>query len=520
MVSTQSMAAWVFMISITLRGCSQIENPSKESIFLFSNLIKRGFPNPNSFTLAFVLKSCALVSAFEEGRQIHSHVLKSGLDSSPFVQTALVNFYSKCEAIGFARRAFDEIPERNLIAWSTMISGYARIGSVNEALSLFREMQKAEISPDEVTMVSVITACATAGALDLGRWVHAFIDKHVINVDLELSTALVNMYAKCGCIERARKVFDEMPVRDTKAWSSMIVGLAIHGLAEDALDVFSRMEAAKVKPNMVTFIGVLSACAHSGLVSEGRRYWSSMLEFGIEPSMEHYGCMVDLLCRAGFIEEAYALVETMPISPNPIIWRTLLMGCKKNGILDKGEIIAERLLELDPLNAENYILISNMYASCLQWEKVGHVRKKMNENGIKAVPGCSSIEVDGFVHEFVIGDWSHPEAMGIRDVLKDITERVRHAGHEPRKSAVLHDLADEEKEGALCEHSERLAIAFGLLKTKAPVVIRVVKNLRVCGDCHEVTKIISKVYKREIIVRDRVRFHKFIDGACSCRDYW
>ncbi|XP_057982121.1 putative pentatricopeptide repeat-containing protein At5g40405 [Malania oleifera] len=515
-IPNPSIFAWNSMI----RGYSQIESPSKEPFSFFKRLIRRGYPNPNTFTAAFVLKACSVVSAFGEGRQVHAGVLRSGLLTSPFVQTALVNFYAKCEEIGFARNMFDEIPERNLVAWSTMISGYARIGSVNEALSLFRLMQKESIVPDEVTMVSVISACAAWGALDIGRWVHAFVEKNSIKTDLELSTALVNMYAKCGCIERAKDVFSKMPVKDTKAWSSLIVGLAIHGLAKDALETFSRMEEAKVKPNHVTFIGVLSACAHSGLVSEGRRYWSGMLKAGIEPSMEHYGCMVDLLCRASLVDEAYILVETMPLAPNPIIWRTLLVGCKKNRVLDKGEIVAERLLELEPLNAENYILLSNLYASVLDWEKVSHVRKKMKERGIKTAPGCSSIEIDGFVHEFVLGDWSHPEMKEIREVLREISERVRKAGHKPWTSAVLHDFGEEEKETALCEHSERLAIAYGLLKTKAPVVIRIVKNLRVCDDCHEVTKIISEVYKREIIVRDRVRFHKFVDGTCSCRDYW
>uniref|UniRef100_A0A1D1Z5S0 Pentatricopeptide repeat-containing protein At1g59720, mitochondrial n=1 Tax=Anthurium amnicola TaxID=1678845 RepID=A0A1D1Z5S0_9ARAE len=510
----------VFSWNSMIRGCSQLLNPSREPISLYKLMLQRGFANPNSFTLAFALKACSVISAFLEGCQIHTHVYRYGLHSSPFVQTGLLNFYAKCEQLNAARSIFIEIPDKNLVAWSSMISGYARIGMVNEAFGLFREMQEARINPDEVTMVSVISACAKAGALDLGKWVHAFIDRNAIKLDMELNTALVDMYAKCGSIVKAREVFDKMSERDTKAWSSMIVGLAIHGHVEDVLELFSRMKERKVKPNEVTFIGVLSACAHRGLVSEGRRFWSTMQKLGIEPYMEHYGCMVDLLCRAGLIEEAYGFVETMPISPNSVIWRTLLVGCKNKRILDKGEIVAKRLLELEPLNAENYVLLSNMYALTFQWEKVSFLRKMMKQNGVKVVPGLSSIEIDGFVHEFVVGDESHLEIKNIREVLKYISDRVRHAGHEPLTSVVVHDVGEEEKEISLCEHSERLAIAFGLMKTRPPVIIRVVKNLRVCGDCHEVTKIISKVFDREIVVRDRVRFHHFVRGACSCNDFW
>lgn len=229
-----------------IRGCSLIENPSREPVYLFRRLVKTGYPSPNSFTFAFVLKACSIVTAFEEGRQVHTRVLRSGFGSNPFVQTALVNFYAKCEQIGLAKMTFDEIPERNSVAWSTMISGYTKVGLFNEALGLFREMQKAGVEPDEVTLVSMISACAGAGALDIGRWFHAYMEKQMIDTDLELSTALVNMYARCGCIERAKEVFHEMPVKDTKVWSTMIVGLAVHGLSEDALEAFARMEEAKV----------------------------------------------------------------------------------------------------------------------------------------------------------------------------------------------------------------------------------------------------------------------------------
>ncbi|XP_015581140.3 pentatricopeptide repeat-containing protein At2g02980, chloroplastic [Ricinus communis] len=482
-------------------------------------MVTRGFPRANTFTMAFVLKACASIMAFEEGRQIHARILRSGFSLNPYVQSSLVSLYGKCEEIRLAKQVFDEITERNLVCWSAMISGYARVGMVNEALSMFREMQEVGIEPDEVSLVGVISACAMAGALDIGRWIHAYIKKRMIHIDLELNTALVNMYAKCGCIEKAKEIFDYMPVKDSKAWSSMIVGLAIHGLAEDALEMFSRMEEAKAKPNHVTFIGILSACAHGGLVSEGKRYWSNMIELGIEPSMEHYGCMVDLLCRGGLVDEAYNFAQTIP-SPNPVIWRTLLVGYKKNQNFQQAETVSEKLFELEPLNAENYVILANVYASVSQWEKMSILRKKMKEKSIKAVPGCTSIEVDGFVHEFVMGDWSHPEAEEIKRALNDISMRIRNTGYEPCVSTVLHYVADEEKEEALSEHSERLAISYGLLKVKAPAPIRIVKNLRVCRDCHEVTKIISKIYGREIIVRDRVRFHKFVNGTCSCKDYW
>lgn len=279
----------------------------------------------------------------------------------------------------------------------------------------------------------------------------------------------------------------------------------------------------QVKPNEVTFVGLLSACAHRGLVSEGRRFWSTMQELGIEPHMEHYGCMVDLLCRAGLIEEAHSFVNAMPVSPNPVIWRTLLVGCKNRRMLAKGEAIASQLLELEPRNPENYVVLSNLYAMNSQWEKVAGLRKTMRDGGVRAAAGLSCVEIAGRLHQFAAGGTgggAHPEMEGIRAVLKEVAERVRAAGHRPETAAVLHDVGEEEKEMALCEHSERLAIAYGMMKTAPPAAIRVVKNLRVCVDCHEVTKIISREFDREIVVRDRVRFHRFVGGVCSCGDFW
>ncbi|GER57169.1 pentatricopeptide repeat (PPR) superfamily protein [Striga asiatica] len=519
-ILSQIPRAAIFPHNTVIRGLLLLRPTSPEPILHFKKLVRKKFPAPNTFTLASVLKCCSVLPAPEEGRQVHKHALTAGLGSDLFVRTSLLNFYTKCDEIGPARKVFDEMTERSVVTWSAMIGGYARAGCVNEALELFREMQRGGVEPDEVTMVGVISACAVTGALELGRWVHEFIRRKGIKNDIEVRTALVNMYAKCGCIERACEVFKAIPVKDAKAWSSMIVGFAVHGLAKEALETFQRMEEAEVEPNHVTLIGVLSACAHGGLVAEGKKYWSTMIESGMEPSMEHYGCMVDLFCRANKIDEAYEFVNSMPISPNPAIWRTLLVACKKNKILEKGENSAKHLLQLEPHNAENYILLSSFYASQSNWVKMSNVRMQMRERGIRAVPGCSSIEIDGRVHEFVMGSWSHPEAQDIRDVIWEVAERVKLVGHEPWIASVLQNVGNGEKESALWEHSERLAIAYGLLRTKAPMVIRVVKNLRVCVDCHEVTKKISKLYAREIVVRDRIRFHKFVGGVCSCEDFW
>ncbi|KAI7731264.1 hypothetical protein M8C21_013207 [Ambrosia artemisiifolia] len=491
-----------------------------QSFSIFKALINRGHPKDNTYTLAFVLKSCTMFLKILEGTQVHSRVIRSGFSSNSFLHCSLVSLYAKCEEIGNARKVFDEMSERSLVVWSVMIDGYVKVGLFNEGLGVFRDMLKAGVGPDEVVMASVVSACAGLGALDVGRWVHAYVKKREIMMDVKLSTALINMYAKCGCVEKAKEVFDEMAVKDSRAWSSMIVGFAVHGLAKDALSVFASMEEAKVKPNHVAYLGVLQACAHGQLVNEGQRHWASLLESGIQPSIEHYSCMVDLYCRANLLQEAYTFIENMPVDPDPVIWRTFLVACKKNKNLKKGELVGQRLLELEPFNPDNYALLSSFYAACSQWSKMGHLRKQMRDNGLKTVPGCSSIEVDGTLHEFVLGDWSHPESKEIKEALSEILRRVESSGHKPNVTGVLHDVVDEVKEEALCEHSERLAIAYGLLKTRAPVVIRVVKNLRVCGDCHEVTKIISRVYEREIVVRDRVRFHRFVDGACSCKDIW
>lgn len=452
---------------------------------------------------------------------IHSQVLKICLDYEPHLINSLIKVYVTCGCIDDARKLFDEMPERDVVSWSIMVSGYAQNGRASEALVLFREMQALNVKADEFTLASVAGACGDMGALDLGKWVHSFVDREGVDLDVVLGTSLVDMYSKCGSLDDAIRVFEGMPKRDVMAWSTMIGGYAIHGLGKKALEIFDTMKRAKVMPNSVTFTSVLCACSHSGLVDEGIHYFNSMhSEYGIVPQIEHYGCMVDLFCRAGLVLRAQEFIQKMPTEPNAVLWRTLLGACKSHGYKELGECISREILELEPHSGENYVLVSNVYASLGRWSRVSKVRSLMKYKKAKKEHGWSSIEVSFVVHQFVMGDESHPEREEIYRLLDEMARKLKQEGHVATTVDVLHDIDEEEKEYALDLHSERLAIAYGLLRLSKDSPIRIVKNLRVCRDCHSVIKLISSVYRRDIIVRDRVRFHHFKEGECSCNDYW
>lgn len=316
-----------------------------------------------------------------------------------------------------------------------------------------------------------------------------------------------------------------MPERDITSWNVMILTLANHGRVRESVELFDRMaRAEKFVPNAITFVAVLSACNHGGMVEEGRRYFQMMVsEYGIRPRIEHYGCMVDILARAGFIEEALDVVSGMNCRPDAIIWRSLLDACcKQNAGLELSEAMAKLALDVpDDAVSGVYVLLSQVYASAQRWNDVGMVRRLMREEGLKKEPGFSSIEMDGLVHQFVAGDTSHPLTEEIYKKLDEIEQRLTSSGYKPNLSAApMVAGIDHAKGAALRLHSERLAISFGLLKATDGAPIRILKNLRVCKDCHTISKIISELYGVEIIVRDRIRFHHFKDGACSCKDYW
>jgi pentatricopeptide repeat protein len=357
--------------------------------------------------------------------------------------------------------------------------------------------------------------------LEWVKEVHSHALEAGFESDVRVGNALVHMYAKSGSIEDARLVFDRMEERNGITWNAMIGGLAQHGLGHEALELFRKMDADGVKPDECSFVAVLSACSHAGLLDDGHRLFAAMTQdYGIEPTVVHCTCMVDLLGRAGFLEEAKVFICNMPVEPNEATWGALLGACRTYGNVELGELSAKEILKLEPMNPSTYVLLSNIYAAAGKWEEVSMVRSMMQERGIRKEPGRSWIEVDDKIHRFVVGDTSHPEAKQIYAELNRLTERIKAEGYIPDTRLVLENIDEEDKELALCSHSEKLAIAYGLIHMPHGKPIRVYKNLRVCSDCHTATKFISKVTGREIVARDANRFHHFNDGVCSCGDYW
>jgi pentatricopeptide repeat protein len=329
------------------------------------------------------------------------------------------------------------------------------------------------------------------------------------------------MYCKCGEISIARCIFDRMPSPDIVSWNAMIMGCALDGPAREALVLFERMELGNVKPNHITFLAVLTACSHAGLVDKGQKYFNSMSDkYGIVPTLEHCAALADILGRAGELDEAYSFISKMQIKPTPSVWSTMLRACRvhKNTVL--AEEVAKKIIELEPSSISSHVVLSNVYSASGRWNEAAHLRKSMRNKGMKKDPACSWIEVKNKLHVFVAHDRSHPWYNRITDALNIFSEQMARQGYVPNTEDVFQDIEEEQKRYVLCGHSEKLAIVFGIISTPPGTSIRVMKNLRVCIDCHTVTKYISKLAEREIVVRDAIRFHHFKDGNCSCGDFW
>jgi pentatricopeptide repeat protein len=492
----------------------------QKALDLFQEMKQEGV-HPNAFTFVAVLNACASLVALEDGRCAHEQIIQSGCESDVFVGSSLVDMYAKCGSIEDAWRVFNKIPCRDVVTWTAMILGHVKCQQGQKALELFRQMQWEGVWPNSVTFVGVLNACASVVALEEGRCAHEQIIERGWDSDVFVGSSLVDMYAKCGSMEDAWKVFNKMQSRDVVTWTAILGGCAMHGHGKDALQHFERMCEEGVAPNDVTFVCLLSACSHAGLVDEGMHCYTSMItDYMISAKLEHYTCMVDLLGRAGHLQEAENMIMAMPFEPHVAPWMALLGACRIHGNVEMGERVAKQILELDPENSAGYVLLSNIYAAAGNMHLSKNVEQQRKERGVKKQPGRTWIEVNNEVHTFVVDDQDHPQMIEIRAELQRLSGLMHDAGYVPDTNFVLHDVEEEEKLFHLCHHSEKLAIALGLINTPPGTPLRIRKNLRVCEDCHTSAKFISKVVGRAIMVRDVNRFHHFEDGICSCMGYW
>ncbi|KAL8268788.1 hypothetical protein R6Q59_002586 [Mikania micrantha] len=492
----------------------------RESIDLYYDMLRSGY-KPNAFSFTFVLPACAGLKSVADGRRVHDDVLLFGCECNEFVITALIDLYGKCGELGVARQLFDEMPVKKTASCNALMAGLVLADKFDGALSLFNEMNNLGIKGDTMTMVSVLQSCASLGALQQGRWAHDHIIRTRMGINLYLGAALINMYARCGSIEEARQVFDKTPQKDIVTWTAIICGYGMHGLAHFSESLFLQMISNGLRPDAVTFVGVLTGFSHNGMVEKGWCYFHKMRdEFGVKPALEHYSCMVDMLGRAGQLKQAEELIRKMYVKPDSKIWGGLLNACKIHKNFKMAERVVPEILKLDPTNAGWHVLMANIYATSGKWDQVAKMRRNMKEKKLEKQPGWSLIEVTGQIHTFLAFDQSHKMSKEIYKYLEDIKEKMRVEGYVPELDVVFEKVDEETKEEMLFYHSERLAIAFGILSTSNGDVLRVMKNLRVCVDCHNVIKFISRIAYREIIVRDAKRFHHFKDGVCSCGDYW
>ncbi|XP_022740080.1 pentatricopeptide repeat-containing protein At5g15340, mitochondrial [Durio zibethinus] len=554
--SCKDIADWTALMSSFSR-----QNRPHDALRLFAQMLENSI-QIDDVPMVCLFSVCAWLRDVGVGSQGHGCVVKMGFEGKVKVSNAMMDMYGKCGMVREMRRVFDEMKEKNVVSWTVVLDGVLKWEGVRSGRLLFDEMpERNEVAwtimvvgcvgsgfskdgflllsemvfhwgfkLNHITLCSLLSACAQSGDVVMGRWVHVYGLKLMgTEMDIMVGTATLDMYAKCGRVDTAVKVFECMPRRNVVSWNAMLSGLAMHGRGRVALDMFPRM-IEEVKPDDLTFIAVLSACSHSGLIDQGSYYFDNLESlYGITPKIDHYACMVDLLGRAGRLEDAQTLINQMPIPPNEVVLGSLLGSCNSHGKLQLAERVLQKLTEMNPLNTEYHILLSNMYALAGKRQKANSLRKVLTTKGIRKVPGMSSIHVDGHVHQFSAGDKSHPRTQEIYLMLDDMVRRLRSAGYIPNPASQVFSGSDgieddamdlEEKEQALFSHSEKLAVCFGLLSTKPGTPLYIFKNLRICQDCHAALKIVSKIYYREIVVRDRNRFHCFKQGSCSCCDFW
>ncbi|CAK7338643.1 unnamed protein product [Dovyalis caffra] len=493
-----------------------------EAFSMFNKMRTVSSISPDLVVFISLIKGCAQQRNLLAASSLHSLIVKCGCENKDPLDNLLLSMYAKCGDLISARKVFDMAHEKNVFLWTSIIGGYTHMGYPAEALVLFKKLLKTAIKPNGATLATILSACADLGSLDMGKEIEEYILANGFHSDRQVQTSLIHMFSKCGSIDKAMSAFERVSDKDLAVWSSMINGCAIHGMGEEAFGLFHKMQEIQgIKPDAVVYTSILLACSHSGLVEDGLKFFKSMQkDFGIVPSVEHYMCLVDLLGRAGQLELALRTIRVMPVKLKAQVWAPFLSACRKHCNLEMGELAARKLLDLDPGSRGNYVLLANLYTSMGKWKEAAATRSLMNDRGLVKVPGWSQVEIDGSVHVFIAGDRKHAQSVDIYKKLEEINLKLAEAGYVPETDTVIHDLEREEKEEVLKVHSERLAVAFGLISTEAGSTLRIIKNVRSCYDCHSALKFISKITGRHLIVRDGSRFHHFESGTCSCKDFW
>ncbi|XP_077239921.1 tetratricopeptide repeat (TPR)-like superfamily protein [Tasmannia lanceolata] len=516
-----NVVSWTSLMA----GYVHIGRPN-EALLLFSKMPENKIL-PNSFTLATAINACSIISDIKTGRKIHARIEILGLHSNLVISTSLIDMYGKSNNVDTSRRVFDKMPQRNIVSWTSMISAYAQNAHGHDALELFGEFLRENSStlPNHFMLSSVLNACASLGRLVAGRATHTAVIRHGYDLNDVVACALVDMYAKCGSIDYSVKVFGRIRDPSVIPYTSMIIGAAKHGLGKLSLNLFNEMLETGIRPNDVTFVGVLYACSHSGLIDEGLEHLDSMSKkHGITPEGKHYVCVIDMLGRAGRLDEAYRLSKDIAMDTNDatLLWGALLSASRIHGRLELAKEAGERLIELNQQVAGAYVTMSNTYALVGRWENVWGLRSEMKRRGIRKEPGCSWIEIKNETYVFYAGDVSScVRGNEVAGVLRELEVRLKERGYVGGGNGLVFvDVEEETRKVMVGLHSERLALGFGLISIPKGVSIRVMKNLRICGDCHEAFKLISEIVERDFIVRDVNRFHHFRDGECTCGDYW